>query len=85
MLRAVGGIIAVYAFLAKDAPKYITGYSICIGFICLSVLANAVYFIGLIIENRRRDRSSAQARAALLSADEKTKMGDLNPDYRYFL
>lgn len=85
MPRAVGGIIAVYAFLSKDAPKYITGYSICIGFICLSVFADVVYFLSLIIENRRRSRSSAQTRAALLSADEKTKLGDLNPDYRYFL
>lgn len=75
----------MYAFLSKDAPKYIMGYSICIGFICLSVLADAVYFIGLIFENRRRNLSSAQAGAALLSMDEKTKLGDLNPDYRYFL
>ncbi|TFY57815.1 hypothetical protein EVJ58_g6795 [Rhodofomes roseus] len=81
----IGGIIAVYAFLSKDAPKYITGYSICIAFICLSVVADVVYFFGLTAENRRRSRAEAQASAVLLSADEKTKLGDLNPDYRYFL
>ncbi|KAH9938667.1 major facilitator protein [Fomitopsis serialis] len=81
----IGGIIAVYAFLSKDAPKYITGYSICIAFICLSVVADVVYFISLVAENRKRGRAEAQASAVLLTADEKTRMGDLNPDYRYFL
>ncbi|OBZ68954.1 hypothetical protein A0H81_11047 [Grifola frondosa] len=79
----IGGIIAVFAFLAKDAPKYIPGYSICIAFICLSVLANVVYFLGVTFENRTRDRLQASD-ASVLSEDEKKRMGDLNPDYRYF-
>ncbi|PCH41172.1 MFS general substrate transporter [Wolfiporia cocos MD-104 SS10] len=78
----IGGIIAVYAFLAKDAPRYTLGYSLCIAFICLSVVANCVYFFSLILENRKRDRADS---GATLTQDEKTKMGDLNPDYRYLL
>lgn len=81
----VGGIIAVYAFLADDAPKYITGYSLCIAFIVLSAFADCVYFVGLIVENRRRGRATARGSAGDLTEDEKTKMGDLNPDYRYLL
>ncbi|EIW60283.1 MFS general substrate transporter [Trametes versicolor FP-101664 SS1] len=80
----IGGIIAVFAFLTKDAPKYIPGYSICIAFICVSVLANTVYFLGVSWENRRRDKLQAQGAYDHLSQDEKKRMGDLNPDYRYF-
>ncbi|KAH9901491.1 MFS general substrate transporter [Cubamyces lactineus] len=80
----IGGIIAVFAFLAKDAPKYTPGYSICIAFIAVSVLANTVYFLGVSWENRRRDALQAQGAYDGLSHDEKKRMGDLNPDYRYF-
>ncbi|KAJ3490285.1 hypothetical protein NLI96_g1532 [Meripilus lineatus] len=79
----IGGIIAAYSFLAKDAPRYITGYSICIAFICLSMLSCGVYFLGLVWENRQRDRG--QVRGVDLPPEEKEKMGDLNPDYRYLL
>lgn len=79
----VGGIIAVYAFLAKDAPKYIPGYSTCIAFICLSFLANCVYLAAVKFENRRRDKLQA-AGGSKLSLEERKRLGDLNPDYRYF-
>ena len=74
----------MFAFLAKDAPKYLSGYRICIGFISLSVFANLVYFVGVSWENRRRDAAQAQGTHAHLSEDDKKRMGDLNPDYRYF-
>ncbi|RDX56433.1 MFS general substrate transporter [Lentinus brumalis] len=80
----IGGIIAVFSFLAKDAPKYIPGYSIAIAFIAISLVANTVYFLGVSWENRRRDRQAADGVHAHLSEDEKKRMGDLNPDYRYF-
>lgn len=79
----VGGIIAVYAFLAKDAPRYTPGYSICIAFICLSLIANCVYLAAIKFENRKRDRLQAQGGSSL-SPDERKRLGDLNPDYRYF-
>jgi predicted MFS family arabinose efflux permease len=78
----VGGIIAVYAFLAKDAPKYITGYSICIAFVCLSGISCAIYFAMCYWQNRRREKSPTDLG---LTEYEKTEMGDLSPDYRYLL
>lgn len=79
----IGGIIAVYAFLAKDAPKYISGYSICIAFIGVSLIANCVYLAAVKLENRRRDKLQA-AGDSQLSLEERKRLGDLNPDYRYF-
>ncbi|KAI4099497.1 MAG: hypothetical protein LQ339_005924 [Xanthoria mediterranea] len=36
-------IVATFAFLAKDAPRYHTGYSILLAFLCLGSLATALY------------------------------------------
>ncbi|EKM59632.1 uncharacterized protein PHACADRAFT_114646 [Phanerochaete carnosa HHB-10118-sp] len=78
-----GGIIAAYSFLAQDAPKYIKGYSICISFICLSMVSCIAYFLHVEWLNRKRDREGDNG--ANLSWEEKQELGDLNPDYRYLL
>lgn len=80
---AVGGIIAAYAFLAKDAPIYKTGYSICLAFICLSAVSCLAYFFYVNGENRRREKMGEGEK--MLTWEEKQDMGDLNPDYRYQL
>jgi hypothetical protein len=78
----IGGIIAVFAFLSKDSPKFITGYSICIAFTCLSIIACIVYGIACIAANRKRERTSVDLG---LTEFEKVEMGDMAPDYRYLL
>jgi len=79
----IGGIIAAYAFLAQDAPKYKIGYSICLSFICLSAASCFAYFFFITSENRKRERAGDEG--PHLSWAEKQEMGDLNPDYRYLL
>lgn len=78
----IGGIIATYAFLAKDAPRFKRGYSICIGFICLSAASCIVYFVSIFIQNRNRDKAATDLG---LTEFEKTEKGDMSPDYRYLL
>jgi MFS family permease len=78
----IGGIIAVFAFLKKDAPKYIPGYSISIAFVCLSALSCTLYFCMCSWENRKRAKS---ARDLSLTEHEKTELGDMNPEYKYQL
>ncbi|EMD32218.1 hypothetical protein CERSUDRAFT_88143 [Gelatoporia subvermispora B] len=78
----IGGIIATFSFLAKDAPKYIPGYSVCIAFLCVSIAADIAYFVGVNVENRKR---ASRADEDTLTFDVKKRMGDLNPDYRYYL
>ncbi|KAH5159723.1 hypothetical protein HBH69_053100 [Parastagonospora nodorum] len=78
----IGGIIAVFSFLSKDAPKYIPGYSISIAFVCLSALSCTLYFFMCSWANRKRDKS---VRDVGLTEYEKTELGDLNPEYRYQL
>jgi len=78
----IGGIIATYAFQMKDAPQYRRGYSICIGFVCLSAVSCCVYFVACWVQNRNRDRSPKDLS---LTEFEKTEKGDMSPDYRYLL
>ncbi|KAI9742268.1 MAG: hypothetical protein M1818_004168 [Claussenomyces sp. TS43310] len=79
----IGGIIATYAFLSTDAKKYYhTGYSISISFVCLSALTSCIYALAITRENRKRDGAVVDVG---LSEYEKTELGDLSPDYRYFL
>ncbi|KXL44021.1 hypothetical protein M433DRAFT_144625 [Acidomyces richmondensis BFW] len=78
----VGGIIAVFAFLKKDAPKYVTGYSICLAFTMLSIIACIIYGIGCMAANRKRERSPVDVG---LTEYEKTELGDMSPEYRYLL
>lgn len=78
----IGGIIAVFAFLKQDAPKYVTGYSICLAFTMLSIIACMVYGMGCMSANRKRDRSPVDVG---LTEYEKTELGDMSPEYRYLL
>ena len=78
----IGGIIAVFAFLKKDAPKYTPGYSISVSFVCLSALSCCVYFVMCIMQNRRKEKRATDVG---LTEYEKTELGDLNPEYRYQL
>jgi hypothetical protein len=68
----IGGIIATYAFLPGDAPKYVKGYSICLSFLCLSALSCCIYGLSVWTQNKRRDRSPVDIG---LTDYEKTELG----------
>ncbi|OJJ48844.1 hypothetical protein ASPZODRAFT_149834 [Penicilliopsis zonata CBS 506.65] len=81
----IGGIIATYSFLSKDAPLYRPGYSICLSFICLSAVACTVYLVAVWHENRKRDANMITNPEALGDNTEEDvgMLGDLAPGYRY--
>lgn len=86
----VGGIIATYSFLSKDAPEYRNGYIICISFTCLAAAACIVYFLGIWHANHQRDLNATVSNPeATMSGhlaeeeDETEGLGDLAPNYRY--
>ena len=51
-----GGIVATFSFLSKDAPRYHTGYSICMAFTCLGALA-AILYASLITKENMKSKS----------------------------
>ncbi|ROV88591.1 hypothetical protein VSDG_09152 [Cytospora chrysosperma] len=77
----VGGIVATYSFLSRDAPGYRPGHAICIGFLCLSAASCCAYAALVAWENRRRARTVRGA----LTEYEKMELGDLNPAFRYMI
>ena len=78
----IGGIIATYSFLKEDAKSfYHTGYSICLGFICLSAASCVLYFIACLTQNKKKMKSHDVG----LTEYEKVEMGDLSPSYTYML
>ena len=78
-----GAIISTFSYLAKDAPKFAKGYRLTLGFIGLSAVSCTLYFFALISENRKRTQGLSEYSDK--SEEEKAKLGDLNPDYRYML
>ena len=54
----VAGIIAPFAYPHSDAPRYHTGYSLGLGCLCLSFVVATAYFIGCLVENKRRTREN---------------------------
>ncbi|PCG90302.1 hypothetical protein PENOC_102770 [Penicillium occitanis (nom. inval.)] len=83
----IGGIIATYSFLSKDAPEYRNGFIICISFACLSAVACIVYLLGVWHANRQKDCNAAITNSEVigqLTDEDKTEdLGDLAPSYRY--
>lgn len=72
-----------YAFLSKDQPLYYKpGYSICIGFACLSAASCFLYFLAVLTQNRNRNKAPTDLS---LTEFDKTEKGDMSPDYRYQL
>jgi MFS family permease len=75
----IGGIIATYSFPASTAKSfYHLGYSVCIGFVCLSALSCCLYLAAVVSQNRNRNKTTV-----VMTDYEKTEKGDLSPDYRY--
>jgi MFS family permease len=81
-LTFIPGIIAVFSFLKADAPLYTKGYSICIGFTCLSIVSCIAYYIACTTQNRKRDKTVVDVG---LTDYERTELGDLSYDYRYLI
>lgn len=48
------GVIATFAFPAKDRPTYTLGFSLCIAFLVFSLAANTLYYALCVLENRKR-------------------------------
>lgn len=78
----LGGIIAVYIFLQRDAPKFTKGYALSLAFTCLSILSCTAYGVSCMLSNKKRSQSNE---ADNLTEEEKNELGDLSPDYRYLL
>jgi MFS family permease len=51
----IGGAISGQIYRSEDAPRFILGHAINLGFCVMAFIANITLFISLRLENRRRD------------------------------
>lgn len=80
----LGGIIAVYIFVTKDAPRYLSGYSICLGWCVLSMIGATIYGLACYRANKKRDGLPSDV-AESMTLEQKEDLGDMAPGYRYLL
>ena len=53
----IGGIVAVFSFLADDVPRYHKGYSVVIFGLCLAAASAIAYAVGCHFENQSPSRT----------------------------
>ena len=76
-----GALISSNVFITKEAPKYPTGFSVGMGMNCLSIVCMTALYVGLRLENRRRNNRPADT--VFEASDELT--GEKHPSWRYQL
>lgn len=89
-LANLGGFVATFAYTSDQAPRYIKGHSIALGFACLAwvlIGANVGYCWW---ENRqraagRREGNVERWRELWDSGKTKAPIGDRHPDFRFVL
>ncbi|KAG9256004.1 major facilitator superfamily domain-containing protein [Emericellopsis atlantica] len=89
-LGNTGGLIGSNIYLAREKPRYTTGYGISIGFISLAIVATGVMMAVLSLKNKKRDRYVEQKGGPDGVVDQHgdvalTEMGDKSPLFRYTL
>ncbi|THV82347.1 MFS general substrate transporter, partial [Aureobasidium pullulans] len=76
----LGGIVASNVFFTEEAPLYKTGYGVGLGFLWICGVGCVVLFLGVIWENRKRDRGERDWR---LQGEDVDNLGDDHPSFRF--
>jgi hypothetical protein len=72
----IGGIIVTYVFLPETAPRFVLGKAFCIACMVMCIVVCFVYYLGCLLENRKRDR---------LAGKEMAVEGEEQPEFRFTL
>ncbi|KAI1422053.1 major facilitator superfamily domain-containing protein [Xylaria sp. FL1777] len=78
------GVVAANIFLDREAPRYFTGYGVALGFNWLGGIAATALFVGMLIENRKREAGERDYRLSR-PVEEVRNMGDDHPSFRFTL
>ncbi|GMM37942.1 hypothetical protein DASC09_052670 [Saccharomycopsis crataegensis] len=79
----IGGIIATYLFLSKDAPYFVTGLSVSIAFVVFAMIFMVILFIYYYKENQKKLTYEYQQKFESLTPREKAIWGDKGPYVPY--
>lgn len=79
---SVGSIIASNIFLSREAPGFVTGYSVAMAFVILEAFLAAALVVWLRRQNRLRDRFGLEL-LQKIPEHEWNNLGDEHPSFRY--
>ena len=79
----IGGIIVTYVFLPETAPNFVLGKVFCVSCMVMCIVSCCVYYIGCLVENKRRDRREMGGSGR--SETELMRKGEEHPDFRFIL
>ena len=72
-------------YRAEDAPRYILGHSLELGFIGAGMIALGVLVVNYKRINAKRARQMAAGEHSGVTPEEMSALGDRSPAFRYFL
>lgn len=77
----IGGIVASNIFITSEAPRYPSGYGGSLGMLWVCATACTVLYIGVKMENKKRDRGERDYR--LEHPVDADNLGDDHPNFRF--
>lgn len=81
----LGGAMASNFYRQSDAPQYILGHSLELGFISVGVIAAVILVIAYTSINKKRDRIMRQGGDSQFTAGELSAKGDKAVTFRYMI
>lgn len=78
----IGGIIASNIYITKEQPTYPIGYGVSIALLGVCGVACTILFLGLKLENNKRDQGKRDSRYNL-PQEELENLGDDHPRFRF--
>jgi hypothetical protein len=72
-------------YRSNDAPRYILGHSLELGFICAGTIALVILVLSYIRINKKRDDLIAQGAEGSYTNKELSELGDKSITFRYML
>lgn len=81
-LGQLGGVIGSNIYLTKEKPFYRTGFSVCLAFCVIGLVASVLLRIALARENARRERIPIEHIREKYTQEELTDLGDKSPLFR---
>ena len=78
----LGGIVASNIYITDQKPTYPVGYGVSLGLMWVSGIACTILFIGMKLENKKRERGERDSRLAL-PKEEVENLGDDHPSFRF--
>lgn len=80
-----GGAIASNIFRTQDAPRYIIGHGVELGFLGIGLIVVPLLVVLYMRINARRDKDARGSVAQEMSVHDLRELGDRAPDFRYTL